>query len=56
MNKTTKQLTKKVAIIGSGLGGCFLAVLLANRGYEVDLYEKLSKSKSAIPIQNARII
>ena len=32
---------KKVAVIGSGIGGSGIAVLLANSGnYEVDLYEK----------------
>jgi kynurenine 3-monooxygenase len=39
----TEQKNKKIAIIGGGLGGSFLAILLANRGYKVALYEKLSK-------------
>lgn len=32
-----------VTIIGCGLAGCFLAVLLANRGIQVNIYEKFSK-------------
>ncbi|MBQ8995741.1 MAG: methylenetetrahydrofolate--tRNA-(uracil(54)-C(5))-methyltransferase (FADH(2)-oxidizing) TrmFO [Oscillospiraceae bacterium] len=31
---------KKVHVIGAGLAGCEAANLLANRGYEVDLYEQ----------------
>ncbi len=34
---------KSIIIIGGGLGGSFLAILLANRGYKVTLYERLSK-------------
>jgi kynurenine 3-monooxygenase len=45
MNKKTQTHNKNVTIIGSGLGGCFLAVLLANRGYTIDLYEKLSRQQ-----------
>lgn len=36
---------KRIIIIGSGLAGSFLAVLLAQKGYKVDLYERLSKSE-----------
>ncbi|HSW88586.1 MAG TPA: NAD(P)/FAD-dependent oxidoreductase [Candidatus Saccharimonadales bacterium] len=36
---------QKTTIIGSGLAGSFLAVLLAQKGYSVDLYEKLSKQE-----------
>ncbi|HSX10003.1 MAG TPA: NAD(P)/FAD-dependent oxidoreductase [Candidatus Saccharimonadales bacterium] len=32
-----------ITIVGGGLGGSFLAILLANRGYKVTLYEKLTK-------------
>ena len=38
----TKQ---KITIIGSGLAGSFLAVLLAQRGYKVEIYERLSKEE-----------
>lgn len=34
-----------ITIIGSGLAGSFLAVLLAKRGYKVDIYEKLTKKE-----------
>jgi len=34
-----------VTIVGCGLAGCFLAVLLANRGYKVVMYERLSKEE-----------
>jgi len=37
------QTKQKITIIGSGLAGCFLAVLLVRRGYRVDIYEKLDK-------------
>lgn len=42
MDKKSKQ-TKTITIIGSGLAGSFLAILLANRGYKVEIYEKLSQ-------------
>jgi kynurenine 3-monooxygenase len=38
-----KQTQGKITIIGSGLAGSFLAVLLAKRGYQVDIYERLDK-------------
>ena len=41
MNKEKKR---NITIIGSGLAGCFLAVLLAQRGYKVDIYERLSRN------------
>lgn len=34
----------KIAIIGSGFAGCFLAILLAKRGFKVDIYEKALES------------
>lgn len=34
-----------ITIVGSGLAGCFLAVLLAERGYKVVIYERLSKKE-----------
>ena len=37
--------TKKVTIIGSGLAGNFLAILLARKGYQVNIYERLSKQE-----------
>lgn len=35
----------KITIIGAGLSGCFMAILLAKRGYSVDIYEKYSRSQ-----------
>jgi phytoene desaturase len=34
---------KKICVIGAGLGGLSAAIRLANRGFEVDLYEQNSK-------------
>ena len=34
---------KKVAVIGSGLGGISAAISLRQEGYEVDIYEKNSR-------------
>ena len=42
MNTSPK---KSIALIGSGLAGSFLAVLLAKRGYKVDIYERLAKKE-----------
>lgn len=33
----------KITIIGSGLAGSFLAVLLAQKGYRIEIYERLSR-------------
>lgn len=33
-------MKKKICIIGAGLGGLSAAIRLANKGYEVDLYEQ----------------
>lgn len=38
-------MIKTITIIGAGLAGCFLAVLLANRGYKVRIYERASKDE-----------
>lgn len=38
-------MTKTITLIGAGLAGCFMAVLLANRGYKVRIYEKASKDE-----------
>jgi len=35
---------KPITIVGSGIAGSFLAVLFASRGYQVDIYEQLSKT------------
>ena len=40
-----KKKNSKITIIGGGLAGSFLAVLLAQKGYKVDLYEKFSKKE-----------
>ncbi|HWY79081.1 MAG TPA: NAD(P)/FAD-dependent oxidoreductase [Candidatus Sulfotelmatobacter sp.] len=45
-----EQNSKKIVIIGSGPAGCFLAILLAKKGYKVDIYEKLSKQEINIEI------
>lgn len=42
MNNSSKE---KIAIVGAGLGGSFLAVLLAKKGYTVTIYERLSKKE-----------
>jgi kynurenine 3-monooxygenase len=34
----------QINIVGTGLAGCLLAILLAKRGYKVNVYEKLSQS------------
>ena len=36
-------MKKKICVIGAGLGGLSAAIRLANRGFEVDLYEQNSK-------------
>src|SRR6185437_10065382 len=40
MTKTEKP---SIAIIGAGITGCFLAMLLAKRGFFVDVYERASQ-------------
>ena len=37
--------SKNITIIGSGIGGCFFALLLAKKGYKVDIYERSSKEE-----------
>lgn len=34
------ESSQKVCIIGAGPAGCFLAVMLAKRGFTVDVLEK----------------
>src|SRR6185437_7946795 len=36
---------KKITIIGSGIAGSFLALLFADRGYTVEMYEGFSKDE-----------
>lgn len=36
-------MDKSITIIGGGLAGCFLAILLAKRGYKITIYERSSK-------------
>ena len=38
---------QRVAISGAGLAGTMLAIMLANRGYSVDLYERRSDPRDA---------
>ncbi len=33
-----------ITLIGAGLAGCFLAILLAKRGYKVEIYERASQA------------
>lgn len=33
-------MKEKIVIIGSGMAGCFMALILARKGYNVDLYEQ----------------
>lgn len=40
--KTSKPT---ITIIGAGLAGCFLAILLAKKGYKVEVYEKFSRDE-----------
>lgn len=40
----TEKMPQKIAIIGAGLAGCYLAILLAKRGYDVDIYERLAEN------------
>jgi kynurenine 3-monooxygenase len=42
---TTKKPT--ISIIGAGLTGCFLALLLAQRGYTIHIYERMAKEEIA---------
>jgi kynurenine 3-monooxygenase len=39
----TEKNKQTIVVIGGGLAGCFLAILLGNRGYNVELYERLSR-------------
>ena len=41
-----------ITIIGAGLVGCFMAILLAKRGYKVSIYERSSKSEFDNPISS----
>jgi phytoene desaturase len=36
-------LAEKISIVGAGVGGLSLAARLASRGYEIDIYERLSE-------------
>jgi kynurenine 3-monooxygenase len=38
-----KNEKQTIVIVGGGLAGCFLAILLGKRGYNIELYERLSK-------------
>ncbi|MCK7516398.1 MAG: lycopene cyclase domain-containing protein [Ignavibacteriales bacterium] len=38
--KEKKKVKKKICVIGAGLGGLSAAIRLANKGFEVDLYEQ----------------
>jgi 2-polyprenyl-6-methoxyphenol hydroxylase-like FAD-dependent oxidoreductase len=31
-------MKENVVVIGSGMAGCFIALLLAKKGYKVDIY------------------
>jgi len=40
-----KDQQQTITIIGAGLGGCFLALLFAKRGYKVNIYERSSEKE-----------
>ena len=45
------MIRENVVVIGAGLTGCLLSILLARRGYQVDVYERnldvrLSRTKN----------
>ncbi len=40
---TPAEVKKHVVVIGGGVGGCEAAIIAAERGHEVDLYEKADK-------------
>lgn len=40
-----KNKKPTITIIGAGLTGCFMATLLAKRGYKVSIYERFSKKE-----------
>ena len=46
------RTTPHVAIIGSGLGGSFLALVLAKKGIHVDIYERFTKSQTTAQNSN----
>ena len=50
----TEATTNKITIIGAGLGGCFLSVMLAKRGYTVSVYERFSESEILSNYASAR--
>ncbi|MBK9736416.1 MAG: NAD(P)-binding protein [Saprospiraceae bacterium] len=43
---------KKVAIIRSGIGGMAIAIRLAQKGHDVDLYEKIVTLVGSYHISN----
>lgn len=49
LKKTFMKTNKKgqITIIGAGLAGCFMAILLAKRGYKVEIYERFSQNEIA---------
>ncbi len=38
-----------ITIVGTGLAGCYLSVLLAKRGYQVTIYERMSRKEVLEP-------
>jgi ribulose 1,5-bisphosphate synthetase/thiazole synthase len=47
---------KKVIIVGAGPGGLSAGMLLASKGYSVDIYEKEDKTGEGTPFSNLVII
>jgi len=40
------NLNKHIVIVGAGLGGAYLAALLAKEGYQIDVFEKRNDLRS----------
>lgn len=36
---------ESISIVGAGMSGCFMAILLAKKGYQVDIYERYKDSR-----------
>lgn len=55
---TTKSVssTEPIAIIGAGLTGSMMGLMLARRGYEVEIYEKRSDFRKSDGDTSTRVI
>ena len=43
----SQNKSQSISIIGAGLAGCFLAILLAIRGYKIEIFERSSAEEIA---------